>query len=526
MNLKIIYIKTTQIWFKSIRITIVFFMLDEDRNDLHAYDIFDNNRIEILVAGYPTTVMIDSGASISVIDYNFLRKTCNKLLTKIDNIFRKTCLLADGKSIVLDQKVVIPIKLNHITVEAELYVIPMNHIKMILGCDLLNLMKAKIDFKTKQLILQKPHSVVKISCLHKSSKGQLEEHNTSKSDIVQSLKTSLRKINLTNTNLNLEQRNEVIAMLNNFSDVFSNTLNEIGFTNVLEYDIEVPFNTKPVHLPQYKCAYKYRDKIVSEVQKLLDANLAEHAKYNKWQFPSILVSKPKSTDMRLCIDFRKLNSITPLNPQPPFNMDHFMCDLGKQGCKYFSVLDLKSAFNQVPLTQRSQEICTFTSPLGCIRLKTCPFGLKNLPAIFTKLMDIVFLEIKNKFMVFYLDDLIIFSKTYSEHVHHLQEVLTRLRTANLTIQPEKTHLFKTSVIFLGMKISAEGIETIEDNIEKVKKFPLKNTQKSVRSFLGLCNYYRKHLKDYSMLASPLYELTKRQKGKFQLTKEAIESFNV
>ena len=256
-------------------------MLDEDRNDLHAYDIFDNNRIEILVAGYPTTVMIDSGASISVIDYNFRRKTCNKLPTKIDNIFRKTCLLADGKSIVLDQKVVIPIKLNHITVEAELYVIPMNHIQMILGCDLLNLMKAKIDFKTKQLILQKPHSVVKISCLHKSSKGQLEEHNTSKSDIVQSLKTSLRKINLTNTNLNLGQRNEVIAMLNNFSDVFSNTLNEIGFTNVLEYDIEVPFNTKPIHLPQYKCAYKYRDKIVSEVQKLLDANLAEHAKNNK-----------------------------------------------------------------------------------------------------------------------------------------------------------------------------------------------------------------------------------------------------
>ena len=158
------------------------FILDEDRNDLHAYDIFDNNIIEILVAGYPTTVMIDSGASISVIDYNFPRKTCNKLPTKIDN--RNTCLLADSKSIVLDQKVAIPIKLNHITVEAELYVIPMNHIKMILGCE--NLMKAKINFKTKQLILQKPHSVVKISCLHKSSKGHLEEHNTSKTEIVPS----------------------------------------------------------------------------------------------------------------------------------------------------------------------------------------------------------------------------------------------------------------------------------------------------------------------------------------------------
>ena len=102
-------------------------------------------------------------------------------------------------------------------------------------------------------------------------------------------------------------------MLNIFSDVFANTLHAIG-------------------------VYKYRYKIVTEVQKLLDPNLAEHAKDNKWQFLSILVSKPKSTDMRLCIDLRKLNSITPLNPQPPFNMDHFMCDLGNQVCEYHEVI--------------------------------------------------------------------------------------------------------------------------------------------------------------------------------------------
>ena len=210
--------------------------------------------------------------------------------------------------------------------------------------------------------------------------------------------------------------------------------------------------------------------INEEVKKLLDSGLAELAPDNKWQFPSLLVSKPRSNKKRLCIDFRKLNDVTPLNPQPPFNMDHFICDLGKGNSKnnYFSVLDLKSAFQQIPLSKRSQKICTFSSPMGCVRLKTCPFGLKNVPAIFTKLMDVIFIDIKNTFMTYYLDDVIIFSKTVREHIAHLSEIFYRLRKANLTLQPEKSNLFMKSVVFLGIKISSEGIETEETNIEKVK----------------------------------------------------------
>ena len=215
-----------------------------------------------------------------------------------------------------------------------------------------------------------------------------------------------------------------------------------------------------------------------------------------------------------------------MNPQPPFDMDHFLCDLGKQQCKYFSVLDLKSAFQQVPLSTRSQQICTFSSPMGCIQLKTCPFGLKNLPAVFTKLMDIIFIDIKNIFMVFYLDDVIIFSKNYDEHIEHLNEVFRRLREARLTIELQKTHLIKQSVVFLGVRISAECIETEEANIDKVKNFPLVNSQKSVKGFLGLTGFYRKHIKDYCQIAAPLFELTKHYKGKFQISKEAIDSFNI
>ena len=123
-----------------------------------------------------------------------------------------------------------------------------------------------------------------------------------------------------------------------------------------------------------------------------------------------------------------------------------------------------------------------STPMGAIRLKTCPFGLKNMPAIFTKLMDLIFTDIKNKFMTFYMDDLLIFSKNFSDHKAHLKEVFRRLRTAKLTLQPEKAHLFQKKVQFLGMQISKHGIETVDSNITKVKNFPLLETQKSVVDF--------------------------------------------
>ena len=207
-------------------------------------------------------------------------------------------------------------------------------------------------------------------------------------------------------------------------------------------------------------------------------------------------------------------------------MDHFICDLGKRRNTYFSILDLKSAFQQVPLSKVSQKICTFSSPMGCVRLKTCPFGLKNLPSVFTKLMDIIFIDIKNTYMTYYLDDVIIFSETFNDHLQHLNEVFSRLKKAKLTLQPEKTHLFMKSVVFLGVKISSDGIETEDRNITKVKNFPLKNTKRSIKGFLGLTSFYKKLIQNYSIIAAPLYELTKKQHDKVKLTSAAIDSFNI
>ena len=129
-------------------------------------------------------------------------------------------------------------------------------------------------------------------------------------------------------------------------------------------------------------------------------------------------------------------------------------------------------------------------------------------------------------MTYYLDDVIIFSEAFNDHLQHLNEVFSRLKKPKLTLQPEKTHLFMKSVVFLGVKISSDGIETDDRNITKVKNFPLKNTKQSIKGFLGLTSFYKKHIQNYSIIAAPLYELTKKQHDKVKLTSAAIDSFNI
>ena len=146
------------------------FML-EPRN-VHAYKLFNNNKIRLLCAGFETTAMIDTGASISVIDKSFLEKI--NLTYCVDSNRQILCKLADGTTITLDKKIVLPIKFNNITIEADLFILPMNHVRIIIGCDLLHLLNARIDFSSNTLVLQEPLPITKIACLQHNSLGHLE----------------------------------------------------------------------------------------------------------------------------------------------------------------------------------------------------------------------------------------------------------------------------------------------------------------------------------------------------------------
>ena len=213
-----------------------------------------------------------------------------------------------------------------------------------------------------------------------------------------------------------------------------------------------------------------------------------------------------------------------LQPYPMMNINFVLADIGKRQCKYFSLIDLSDSYRQIPLSKRSQEIATMSTIVGDFSPTTCTFGLKNLPFVFTKLMDKIFYSIRGKYMDNYIDDVIIYSKSFTDHIQHIEEVLHRLKEANLTAKPVKTFLCKKSVRYLGFILDKNGISTTEENISKIKNFPRPLIQKDVRAFLGLSGFYRRMIQGYSLKARPLFDLTKKQTGKFVWTNEANDAF--
>ena len=201
----------------------------------------------------------------------FFRKICKNFSLKTTKSSYKTCVLANGSQVSLQEQVTLPIRFKYVTIDANFYILPMSHTQLtiILGCDLLSLLHAKIDFHKKQLILQS-ESTHTLPCIQQNTLGQLElKHERPEPSTIHTktvnLKEKLHKINL--PDINVTQQQELIKLLNSYEDIFANDLHEIGRTNILEYDIEIPLDQKPIRQPQYKYAYKYRNLINTEVKK-------------------------------------------------------------------------------------------------------------------------------------------------------------------------------------------------------------------------------------------------------------------
>ena len=242
---------------------------------------------------------------------------------------------------------------------------------------------------------------------------------------------------------------------------FANNLMELGRTSVLEYDSETVSDIEPIRMNPYSCPYKHKDIIYQDIQKLKEADFRRPAKMSH-----VLVNKRHSKKMRMCNDVRKLNDKTILQPYPMLNMNYLLADIGKRKCKYFLLIDLSDSYRQIPLSKRFQQIATISTIIGDFSPTTCIFGLKNLPFVFTRLMDKIFSSIRGKYMEYFLDDMIIYSTTFEEHVCHIEQVMIRLQNAQLTAKPVKTFLCKKTVQYIGFMINKKGITTIEENIEK------------------------------------------------------------
>ncbi|GBM26318.1 Retrovirus-related Pol polyprotein from transposon 297 [Araneus ventricosus] len=256
------------------------------------------------------------------------------------------------------------------------------------------------------------------------------------------------------------------------------------------------------------------------VKEMVDNGIIEESS-GPWASPIVLVKK-KDGSTRFCVDYRKLNEITKKDSYPLPRIDDTLDALN--GSQWFTTLDLKSGYWQVEIRPEDREKTAFTTGQGLWQFKVMPFGLCNAPATFERLMETVLRGLSSEACLVYLDDIIIVGRTFEEHLNNLREVFQRLQKANLKLNPKKCRFFQKEVAYLGHVTSAEGVKTDPEKIKAVVVWPRPDKIHDLRSFLGLCTYYRRFVRNFSAIARPLHKLTEA-KSNFNWTDECEKSFN-
>ncbi len=220
----------------------------------------------------------------------------------------------------------------------------------------------------------------------------------------------------------------------------------------------------------------------------------------------IVVVRKKNGDIRLCIDYRKLNQQTIKDAYALPNLEETFSAL--TGSKWFSVLDLKSGYYQIAMNEDDKPKTAFVTPLGFWEFNRMPQGVTNAPSTFQRLMEKCMGDLILKEVLVFLDDLIVFSDSLEEHERRLLRVLDRLKEYGLKLSPEKCKFFQSSVKYLGHIVSERGVETDPDKISALKTWPIPKILKELKSFLGFSGYYRRFIKHYAALVKPLNDLTR------------------
>ncbi|RXN17163.1 Retrovirus-related Pol polyprotein from transposon 412 [Labeo rohita] len=299
-----------------------------------------------------------------------------------------------------------------------------------------------------------------------------------------------------------EWKERIIKRLNSMPEVFAQHELEFGRTDKVKHRINLndktPFKhrARPVH-PQDIEAVR------NHLHQLLDAEIIRESE-SPFSSPIVVVRK-KNGDVRLCIDYRKLNLQTVKDSYALPNLEESFSAL--TGSKWFSVMDLKSGFYQIEMEEADKHKTAFVCPLGFFEFNRMPQGITNAPSTFQRLMERCIGELNLKQALVFLDDLIVFSSTLEEHEERVLRVLNRLKEYGLKLSPEKCKFFQTSVKYLGHIVSTKGIETDPEKIAALKTWPKPNNLKELRTFLGFCGYYRRFIKGYSKMVKPLNELT-------------------
>jgi transposase InsO family protein/murein DD-endopeptidase MepM/ murein hydrolase activator NlpD len=305
-----------------------------------------------------------------------------------------------------------------------------------------------------------------------------------------------------------------------YKKLFSATL-ETGLPEHSKWDHEIPL--KEGMEPKFSKIYGLNETQLKALREYLDENLAKgyiRPSTSPAGYPILFVPK-KNGKLRLCVDYRQLNDITIKNRYPLPLIKELRDRL--QGAQWFTALDLKGAYNLIRMKKGEEWKTAFRTRYGHFETLVMPFGLTNAPATFQAMINHVLREYLDVFVIAYLDDILIYSKTLENHKEHVHKVLQTLQDAKLLVEPEKSKFHTQEVDYLGYTIRPGEIRMQASKIEAIRDWPSPTNLKEVRGFLGFVNFYRQFIKDYSKIAKPLTDLTKTTET-FQWNDKAQEAF--
>jgi len=487
------------------------------------------------IIGRPAVFLLDSGATGNFISSAFVaeHKITTLPLPQQDSVVladgsvQKTSGLARGAAV----------KVGSYADEFDLVALPLSGYDAIIGMPWLDHYNPSIDWRERQLHfrdrnqvrhrlngmeLERPKSKFKLNVVsNRQLERQLRANEVEFCCAVYPNFNSMEEDPPVSSSGVLTPSERISQQLvKEFSDVFPDELPE-GLPPAREVDhkVELVAGATPPSRPTYRLSATELVELKKQLDELIKAKFIRPSK-SPFGAPILFVKKKDGT-MRMCVDYRALNNITVKNSYPLPLVDELFDRL--QGARHFSKIDLRSGYHQIRIAAEDIPKTAFRTRYGHFEFMVLPFGLTNAPATFMHLMHQAFRPFLDSFVIVFLDDILIYSKTMDEHVKHVRKVLEVLRKEKLYAKLSKCELMRTEVEFLGHIVGRDGVRMMEDKVKAVEEWPTPTSVTHVRAFLGTAGYYRKFIKDFSAIAAPLSNLTKESQ-KFEWDPGAETAF--
>ncbi|KAL0458791.1 UNVERIFIED_CONTAM: Retrovirus-related Pol polyprotein from transposon [Sesamum latifolium] len=446
-------------------------------------------------------VLIDPGSTCSFMSHDF----ASRVHASIEPLGHDLYVSMPAGGVILVNRVVrsCPVVVEGDTLYADLVVINLREFDVILGMDWLASNHAVVDCQTKEVAVE--------------INGQMKTVIVGERKVIPNcLISAVTAFNLIKEGCqaylaSVHDTTKVspgvleVPVVREFPDVFPEELPGLPPHREVDFEIETIPGAAPISIAPYRMAPSELKELKKQLEELLDKGFIRPS-ISPWGAPVLFVKK-KDGSMRLCIDYRQLNRITIKNKYPLPRIDDLLDQL--KGATVFSKIDLRSGYWQLRIEEGSISKTAFRTRYGHYEFVVMPFGLTNAPAAFMSLMNKTLQPFLDQFVIVFIDDILIYSRSPKEHEQHLRTVLQILREKQLYAKFSKCEFWMEEIAFLGHVVSKEGVQPDPAKVRAILEWEPPKNVSEVRSFLGLAGYYRRFVKDFSVVAKPLTNLLKK-----------------